>query len=72
MIVIGLTGSIGMGKSTTAKLFRRLGVPTHDADAAVHHLMARGGKAVKAVDAAFPGSVVDGAVDRKTRQPRFR
>jgi dephospho-CoA kinase len=62
--VIGLTGSIGMGKSTAAAMFRRLGVPVHDADAAVHRLLARGGSAVKPVEAAFPGVVCGGAVDR--------
>jgi dephospho-CoA kinase len=62
--VIGLTGSIGMGKSTAAAMFRRLGIPVHDADAAVHRLLARGGFAVKPVVAAFPGVVRGGAVDR--------
>ena len=65
MRVIGLTGSIGMGKSTAAAMLRRLGLPVHDADAAVHRLMERGGAAVAAVEAAFPGVVADGAVDRK-------
>jgi dephospho-CoA kinase len=65
MRVIGLTGSIGMGKSTAAAVLRRLGLPVHDADAAVHRLMQPGGAAVAAVEAAFPGVVVDGAVDRK-------
>ena len=65
MLVIGLTGSIGMGKSTAVGMLRRLGLPVHDADAAVHALMARGGIAVDAVGAAFPGVVVDGAVDRR-------
>ncbi|MBI3447271.1 MAG: dephospho-CoA kinase [Magnetospirillum sp.] len=64
MKILGLTGSIGMGKSTTAAMLRRLGLPVHDSDATVHRLFARGGKAVAAVDAAFPGVVVDGAVDR--------
>jgi dephospho-CoA kinase len=63
--ILGLTGSIGMGKSTAAKMFRRLGVPVHDADAAVHRLLARGGRAVAAVDAAFPGTIAGGAVDRR-------
>ncbi|GLK54934.1 dephospho-CoA kinase [Methylopila capsulata] len=63
MIVIGLTGSIGMGKSTTAKLFAEEGVPVHDADAVVHALYA--GRAVPLVEAAFPGVARDGAVDRK-------
>jgi dephospho-CoA kinase len=61
-IVIGLTGSIGMGKSATAALFREAGVPVHDADAAVHALYA--GEAVPLVESAFPGTVRDGAVDR--------
>jgi dephospho-CoA kinase len=60
--VIGLTGSIGMGKSETAKLFASQGVPVFDADAAVHDLYA--GEAVAAVEAAFPGTVKNGAVDR--------
>ncbi|MEM7226842.1 MAG: dephospho-CoA kinase [Pseudomonadota bacterium] len=65
MYVLGLTGSIGMGKSTAAGFFRRLGVPVHDADAAVHRLTGHGGAAVAAVEAAFPGVVRDGAVDRQ-------
>jgi dephospho-CoA kinase len=64
-LVLGLTGSIGMGKSEAAKMFRRLGVPVFDADAAAHRLMAQGGAAVAAIDAAFPGVVKDGVVDRK-------
>jgi dephospho-CoA kinase len=64
MIVIGLTGSIGMGKSTTASMFRRLGIPLHDSDAAVHATMRRGGEAVAAIAEAFPDAVRDGAVDR--------
>jgi dephospho-CoA kinase len=62
MIRIGLTGSIGMGKSTTAKLFADAGVPVHDADAAVHDLYR--GEAVPLVEAAFPGTTRDGIVDR--------
>ncbi len=64
MIVIGLTGSIAMGKSTAALVLRRMGLPLHDSDAAVHRLMARGGAAVAAIGAAFPGVVTAGAVDR--------
>lgn len=63
MIVLGLTGSIGMGKSTTARLFADAGDAVHDADAAVHRLYR--GEAVEPVGAAFPGVVVDGAVDRQ-------
>jgi dephospho-CoA kinase len=65
MFVLGLTGSIGMGKSAAARMFRRLGVPVYDADAAVHRLMARGGAAVARVEAAFPGVTREGAVDRR-------
>ena len=64
MITIGLTGSIGMGKSTTAQMFAEAGAPVYDADAEVRRLYAAGGGAVAAVAAAFPGVVVDGAVDR--------
>jgi dephospho-CoA kinase len=64
MKVIGLTGSIGMGKSTAARMLRRLGIPVHDADAAVHRLMGKGGRAVAVIAAAFPGTVVAGRVDR--------
>jgi len=65
MIILGLTGSIGMGKSTAASLLRRLGIPVHDADAAVHRLQAKGGGAVAAIAAAFPDTVKDGKVDRQ-------
>ena len=64
MKVIGLTGGIGMGKSTAAAAFRRAGLPVFDADATVHRLQARGGRAVPAIAVAFPGTVRDGAVDR--------
>lgn len=64
MLVLGLTGSIGMGKSTAARMLVRLGVPVHDSDAAVHRLLARGGAAVAPIGEAFPGVVADGAVDR--------
>jgi len=62
--VVGLTGSIGMGKSETAKLFARLGIPVHDADAVVHALYDTGGAAVSPIEQAFPGAVRDGRVDR--------
>ena len=62
MIILGLTGSIGMGKSTTAKLFAEAGVPVYDADATVHRLYE--GEAVPFIEAAFPGTTVDGKVDR--------
>ncbi len=65
MFVLGLTGSIGMGKTAAAKMLRRMGLPLHDADRAVHRLLAKGGAAVAAVEAAFPGVAVDGAVDRE-------
>ncbi|MSP04046.1 MAG: dephospho-CoA kinase [Acetobacteraceae bacterium] len=64
MRIIGLTGGIGMGKSTAAHAFRRARIPVFDADAAVHRMYERGGRAVRPIDAAFPGTVVDGAVDR--------
>lgn len=64
MQIIGLTGSIGMGKTATAEMFARLGIPVYSADAAVHELYAEGGAAVGPVGAAFPGVVRDGAVDR--------
>ncbi len=64
MLILGLTGSIGMGKSTAARMLRRLGVPVHDADAVVHRLMGRGGAAVPAVAARFPEAVRAGVVDR--------
>ena len=63
MIVLGLTGSIGMGKSTTARMFVEEGVPVHDSDAAVHRLYS--GIAAPLIEARFPGTVVDGTVDRE-------
>jgi len=62
--IIGLTGGIGMGKSTIAAAFRRARIPVFDADATVHALQARGGRAVRAIGQAFPGAVRNGAVDR--------
>ncbi|MER9390931.1 MULTISPECIES: dephospho-CoA kinase [unclassified Mesorhizobium] len=62
MTVLGLTGSVGMGKSTTAKMFVDAGVPVHDSDETVHRLYA--GKAAPLVEAAFPGTVIAGSVDR--------
>jgi dephospho-CoA kinase len=61
-LLLGLTGSIGMGKSATAAMFRELGVPVHDADVAVHALYR--GHAATLIEEAFPGTVTDGAVDR--------
>jgi dephospho-CoA kinase len=63
MFILGLTGSIGMGKSTTASFFAEAGVPVHDSDAAVHRLYQ--GDAVAPVEAAFPGVAVDGKIDRE-------
>ncbi len=62
MMILGLTGSIGMGKSTTAKLFEEAGVPVYDADAAVHKIYE--GEAAPAIEAAFPGTTANGKVDR--------
>jgi len=70
MIVLGLTGSIGMGKSTAAAMLRRLGVPVHDADAAVHRLLEPGGAAVAPVTAAFPGSATEDPATGKRRIDR--
>lgn len=64
MKILGLTGGIGMGKSTAARMLRRMGLPVHDADRAVHRAMAPGGAAVAAVAAAFPGVARAGGIDR--------
>ncbi|MCA3323304.1 MAG: dephospho-CoA kinase [Roseomonas sp.] len=65
MKIIGLTGGIGMGKSTASATFRRLGLPIFDADQAVHALQAVGGRAVRPIEAAFPGTTRGGAVHRE-------
>ena len=65
MMIVGLTGSIGMGKSTAAKMLREMGVPVYDADAAVHTLQAPGGAALPGIEAAFPGVVKAGVLDRQ-------
>jgi len=62
MIILGLTGSIGMGKSTTADMFRQMGVPVHDADATVHELYE--GELVAPLEAEFPGIAKNGVIDR--------
>ncbi len=64
MRIVGLTGSIGMGKSTVAAMLRDLGVPVFDADATVHQLYAKGGAGAAAIAAVWPDAVIDGAVDR--------
>src|SRR5262249_44685671 len=70
VILLGLTGSIGMGKSTTAAIFRELGVPVYDADAEVHASYAPGGACVGPVEEAFPGVVKNGAIDREALRKR--
>jgi len=67
-VFLGLTGSIGMGKSTTAHMFRDEGVPVHDSDLAVHELYS--GEAAPLIEAAFPGCVSDGVVDRSLLSPK--
>jgi dephospho-CoA kinase len=68
MFILGLTGSLGMGKSTTARFFAEEGVPVHDADAVVHRLYE--GEAVAAIEAAFPGTTANGQVDRNKLSAR--
>jgi dephospho-CoA kinase len=65
MVIVGLTGSIGMGKSTAARMLRQMGVPVYDADANVHAIQAKGGVALPAIEAAFPGVVKGGVLDRQ-------
>lgn len=66
MVILGLTGSIGMGKSTAAQMLRRMGLPVHDSDAAVHRMMSPGGEAIEAIRAAFPDAInAEGGVDRQ-------
>src|SRR5437899_2970057 len=65
MVIVGLTGSIGMGKSTAARMLRQMGVAVYDADAAVHALQAPGGVALPPIEAAFPGVVKEGVLDRQ-------
>jgi dephospho-CoA kinase len=64
MKIVCLTGSVGMGKTTAARMLRAMGIPVHDADGAVHRLLGKGGAAVKAVEAAFPGVRQGKAIDR--------
>jgi dephospho-CoA kinase len=70
VITIGLTGSIGMGKSTTLAMFAEMGVPVYDADAQVAALYAEGGAAIGPLETAFPGVIKDGAVDREALRVR--
>lgn len=72
MKIVALTGSIGMGKSATARLFAEAGIPVFDSDACVHELYAPGGAAVAPVEDAFPGVVREGAIDRETLARRLR
>lgn len=69
MFILGLTGSIGMGKSTTATMFRRFGIPVHDADQRVHDLMAPSGLAFASIAKAFPEALIDGEINRQVLGP---
>ena len=71
-LLVGLTGSIGMGKTETAGMFARLGIPVYDADAAVHQLYASGGEAVAAIEKAFPECVDSGQVNRACLSTKVR
>jgi dephospho-CoA kinase len=71
-LLVGLTGSIGMGKTETARMFASLGIPVYDADAAVHRLYAPGGEAVAAIGNAFPECVAGGRVDRACLSAKLR
>jgi len=72
MIILGLTGSIGMGKTTTAQMFKDTGCPVFDADAAVHSLYTQNGQAVPLIKAVFPDAIKGGAVDRKVLGEHMR
>ena len=72
MIILGLTGSIGMGKTTTSGLFADEGCPVFNADKAVHQLYAKGGRAVPLINAVFPDAVVNGAVERSVLGAHMR
>jgi len=65
MIILGLTGSIGMGKTTASDSFRRFGIPVHNADWAAHDMMRKGGEAVRSMAAMFPAAICKGGVDRQ-------
>ena len=72
MILLGLTGSIGMGKSATAQMFAEMGLPVFDSDQAVYQLYDKGGAAVPLIEAAFPGSIQDGVVNREILSTKIK